>query len=155
MERSRWFPGKEAGDRVVDGDLEHLVERYGLRLLGLPSRSSGTEGPPRKWCRTPIGVSVGAVSADPGEESLLDSIRALAPALAEATLLHYWAGFSVEETARILRVPTGTVKSRLHRARAALGRALEDGGAISRVPTAAARPALPPPGAPLSKEDRS
>lgn len=56
------------------------------------------------------------------EPSLLAQIRALEPAHAEALLLHHWAGFSVEETARILRIPVGTVKSRLSRARAALHR---------------------------------
>ncbi len=54
------------------------------------------------------------------EPSLLAQIRALEPAHAEALLLHHWAGFSVEETAAILGIPVGTVKSRLWRARAAL-----------------------------------
>ena len=32
-------------------------------------------------------------------------------------LLHYLEGFSVAEVAQILRIPQGTVKSRLHHAR--------------------------------------
>jgi RNA polymerase sigma-70 factor (ECF subfamily) len=41
-------------------------------------------------------------------------------------VLHYGADFSVEQVAQQLRLPTGTVKSRLARARAALGVYLEE-----------------------------
>jgi RNA polymerase sigma-70 factor, ECF subfamily len=44
----------------------------------------------------------------------------------QVLVLHYGADLPVEEVARQLRVPTGTVKSRLARARAALGAYLED-----------------------------
>jgi RNA polymerase sigma-70 factor, ECF subfamily len=44
----------------------------------------------------------------------------------QVLVLHYAADLPVEEVARQLRVPTGTVKSRLARARAALGTYLED-----------------------------
>ena len=60
---------------------------------------------------------------------------ALAAALARLPLryrqvlvLHYGADLSVEETARQLGLPTGTVKSRLARGRAALQRQLTDHG---------------------------
>jgi DNA-directed RNA polymerase specialized sigma24 family protein len=41
-------------------------------------------------------------------------------------VLHYGADLSVEQVAQQLRLPTGTVKSRLARARAALGVYLEE-----------------------------
>ena len=44
----------------------------------------------------------------------------------QVLVLFYGADLSVEEVARQLRVPTGTVKSRLARARAALGAYLEE-----------------------------
>lgn len=47
----------------------------------------------------------------------------------EVLVLHYLAELSVEEMARVLRIPVGTVKGRLFRARAALEREL--GGAFS------------------------
>jgi RNA polymerase sigma-70 factor (ECF subfamily) len=43
-------------------------------------------------------------------------------------LLREVEGLSLEEIARVLRLPRGTVKSRLHRARARIGRALAEGG---------------------------
>jgi RNA polymerase sigma factor (sigma-70 family) len=44
----------------------------------------------------------------------------------EVLVLHYLAELPVEEMARTLRIPVGTVKGRLHRARAALERELRD-----------------------------
>jgi DNA-directed RNA polymerase specialized sigma24 family protein len=42
-------------------------------------------------------------------------------------VLHYGADLSVDQVAQQLRLPTGTVKSRLARARAALGAYLGQG----------------------------
>lgn len=47
-------------------------------------------------------------------------------------VLYYVEGYSVKEIAGILRVPQGTVKSRLSRGRQRLRRALEDGEAVER-----------------------
>jgi RNA polymerase sigma-70 factor (ECF subfamily) len=41
-------------------------------------------------------------------------------------LLFAWAAFSYEEIAQALAIPVGTVRSRLHRARAAVRAALPD-----------------------------
>ncbi|MGC8486641.1 MAG: RNA polymerase sigma factor [Clostridia bacterium] len=60
---------------------------------------------------------------------LLDAVQSLPPPYREATLLYYWASFDVRETAQMLRVSQGTVKSRLARSRERLKRWLgaEDG----------------------------
>jgi RNA polymerase sigma-70 factor (ECF subfamily) len=42
----------------------------------------------------------------------------------EAVVLHYFGGLSVAEVAEALRVSEGTIKSALHRARAALSEVL-------------------------------
>ena len=42
-----------------------------------------------------------------------------------SVVLHYVEGYSVEEIARIMRIPTGTVKSRLARAREKMKKELE------------------------------
>ena len=56
-----------------------------------------------------------------------NAIRALAPAHREVLGLAFGTGLSLPEVARVLRVPLGTVKSRLTAARAALCRVLEEG----------------------------
>lgn len=56
-----------------------------------------------------------------GEASaLFEAVEDLPPKLREVVALHHLMGFPVRECARLLRVPEGTVKSRLFRARAAL-----------------------------------
>jgi DNA-directed RNA polymerase specialized sigma24 family protein len=54
----------------------------------------------------------------------LDGVRHAVSALPEeqrgVVVLHYFAGCAVREIAEMLEIPAGTVKSRLHAARAAL-----------------------------------
>lgn len=70
------------------------------------------------------------LTADPAtagpDASTLDAVRRLSPALREAVVLHYYADLPVDEVARVLRRPVGTVKRRLFDARAALAVALEE-----------------------------
>jgi RNA polymerase sigma-70 factor (ECF subfamily) len=55
---------------------------------------------------------------------LLAGIASLPEAYRQILTLHYVELLSYEEVGEALRLPPGTVKNRLHRARAALGRAL-------------------------------
>jgi RNA polymerase sigma-70 factor (ECF subfamily) len=73
-----------------------------------------------------------AGSLDP-EETVIDNerkravheaIAQLSPPLREVVVLHYLEGLSVDEVAKILGIPVGTVLSRLARAREALRRTL-------------------------------
>lgn len=48
---------------------------------------------------------------------LLRALRSLPIELQVVVQLYYWEGFRVEEIGQIAKMPTGTVKSRLHRAR--------------------------------------
>lgn len=57
---------------------------------------------------------------------LYDAVMRLKLKIRITVVLHYIEGYSVEETAKILRVPTGTVKSRLHSGRTLLRKELED-----------------------------
>lgn len=57
---------------------------------------------------------------------LLDAVRRLPPRLSVVVLLHYFADLSVDEVARSLRRPSGTVKRQLSEARALLAHALGD-----------------------------
>jgi RNA polymerase sigma-70 factor (ECF subfamily) len=70
-----------------------------------------------------------AVTADPSEQAnlrltLADALAALAPEERAAVLLVDAEGLSYDEAAAVTGVPSGTIGSRLSRARAALRRAL-------------------------------
>ncbi len=54
------------------------------------------------------------------------ALAGLAPEFREVLILHEIQGFKYREIADILRLPLGTVKSRLHYAAAALRAALEE-----------------------------
>jgi RNA polymerase sigma-70 factor (ECF subfamily) len=69
-------------------------------------------------------AQVPAVSAD--RLDLHRALRRLAPRHREVLVLHYVAELSVDEVARQLRLPLGTVKSRLSRARNALAEQFGD-----------------------------
>ena len=60
------------------------------------------------------------------DDATLDAVRRLPAALRDVVLLHYYADLPVAEIARVLRRPTGTVKRRLHDARAQLAVTLEE-----------------------------
>ena len=66
--------------------------------------------------------SGGSHDADP---DLAHAILELAPPFREAILLHYYYGLSVAAIARVLELSPVTVRTRLHRGRGALRRALE------------------------------
>jgi RNA polymerase sigma factor (sigma-70 family) len=67
----------------------------------------------------------------PAEEPRLASaLEALATHERDALLLYAWADLSYDEIAEALAVPVGTVRSRLHRARAHLREALTEEEAL-------------------------
>jgi len=57
---------------------------------------------------------------------LVDALQELEPELRETVVLRYYLDHTVPEIARIVGIPTGTVKSRLHRALARLAELLGD-----------------------------
>ena len=59
------------------------------------------------------------LDADAQQRALAAALAALRPEEREVILLHAWAGLSDDEIAAALALPVGTVKSRLHRTRAA------------------------------------
>lgn len=65
-------------------------------------------------------------STAPAYDAVLDAVRRLTPHLRDVVLLHYYADLPVAEIAAVLHRPTGTVKSRLSDARAALALTLKD-----------------------------
>ena len=63
-----------------------------------------------------------------GRIEVREALGALPLDLREPVVLIDMFGASYAEAARVLRVPVGTVKSRVHRARQVLGRALQEPG---------------------------
>jgi RNA polymerase sigma-70 factor (ECF subfamily) len=65
-----------------------------------------------------------AVIDNERKRAVHEAIAQLSPPLREVVVLHYLEGLSVDEVAKVLGVPVGTVLSRLARAREALRRIL-------------------------------
>jgi RNA polymerase sigma-70 factor, ECF subfamily len=91
---------------------------------------------------TPLAhPSVGDASAELADRDLLDdALRRLTPEWRAVVVLHYYLGMPVPDVAVALRIPEGTVKSRLHRSIGAMRTSLAD----------ADRPASPLPGGQLA-----
>lgn len=66
-------------------------------------------------------LTAGLIQEGPQETSLWSQVRELKETHRVVLLLYYYEGYSVKEIAGMLRVPEGTVKSRLARAREELG----------------------------------
>ena len=67
-----------------------------------------------------VTEDVGERPAPQGDTELRLALDALPERYRLPLVLHYLEGFSVEDIARTLRMPSGTVKYRLHQARKAL-----------------------------------
>jgi RNA polymerase sigma-70 factor (ECF subfamily) len=89
------------------------VSRF--RRLSSGRRAARRHGPP---------PDVPALSPD--RVALVAALAGLPPAQRRAVVLHHVAGLSVQEVADETGAPTGTVKARLSRGRAALAAALTD-----------------------------
>jgi RNA polymerase sigma-70 factor, ECF subfamily len=76
----------------------------------------------RRWLAAlaRLGPPAHVPAVSPDRVDLHRALRRLAPRHREVLVLRYVAELSVEEVARQLRLPPGTVKSRLSRARSAL-----------------------------------
>lgn len=61
-----------------------------------------------------------------GHDGLWEAVCALPPERRAVVALFYYEGLPVDEIARVLGVPPGTVKSRLSRARAQLKEMLQE-----------------------------
>lgn len=70
--------------------------------------------------RNLVYAEVPEMAGEVPQSGLKEAIQALPEKLRLPIVLHYIEGMNVEETARILRIPVGTVKTRLRRARALL-----------------------------------
>lgn len=83
----------------------------------------------KRLCSSRRTPSLPAAAAAPGVEDpgLHDALAALDEKYRLPLTLHYMEGYSLEEISFLLRLPMGTVKSRMHVGRARLKRQLEEG----------------------------
>ena len=65
------------------------------------------------------------------DKGLHDALMALSPSLRLPVTLHYLEGYPLADVARMMRIPTGTVKSRLSRARKQLKETMLGEGMVS------------------------
>lgn len=86
------------------------------------------------WARTHLrrlSRERGTLQFEPGYEQrlpnpeLIEAVRALPTSYRAVIVARFFLDWSVEETARVLQIPEGTVKTRAHRALTKLRRALE------------------------------
>ena len=75
---------------------------------------------------TPDTLPEGSATFDEQDDTVTRAVMALPPGLKEATLLHWYQGMTLEEMARVLRLPRSTINYRLKKAKAILKKELED-----------------------------
>lgn len=74
-----------------------------------------------------LAHAAGTTGESPAHDPWLwDLVKRLPDRLRMPVLLHYYADLSIEDVARQLHLPKGTVKQRLHQARGLLHHAIED-----------------------------
>jgi RNA polymerase sigma-70 factor (ECF subfamily) len=128
----------EAQDVVQEAFARALARTQGLTDMDSPEawlRTVAINVVRRRWRRRKVFDTImlrdrpvqRLVESAPGPEraDLRDALAALPRTYREVIVLHYLADLPVDEVARLLSVPVGTVKSRLSRGRAALASQLE------------------------------
>lgn len=115
---TRAFAGRKRFDASRGGERPWL---FGIATNLLRRHYRDEERRLRAFAR----VQVPQDSASPDEPRLADALSALSREERDVLLLFAWADLAYEQIAAALGLPLGTVRSRLHRARAHLRAALE------------------------------
>ena len=116
---------------VVNGCRTALRRRSRLGLWSGAGTDDGLdEVAPIAGSGTPVGLAESAeasVLLSEEQRTVAVVLRKLPRRQLEAVVLRYYLDLSIEETAQVMGVSTGTVKSTTHRALAAVGRTLKEG----------------------------
>ena len=101
--------------------LDRIVAREAIRQTRGSGLTSLFRGEPADWTEFPAALPEPAEMA-----TLRAALGRLSPDHRAVIALHLYAGYSVDETARVLQVPFDTVRSRLRAARERLRRELAE-----------------------------
>jgi RNA polymerase sigma-70 factor (ECF subfamily) len=150
----------EAQDVVQEAFARALARPGGLSDVDSPEawlRTVAVNVVRRRWRRRKLLDTIllrdrpitRLVQAAPGPEraDLRQAMATLPEPFRQVVVLHYFADLPVDEISALLEVPTGTIKSRLSRARAALAERLGDYTTEGDGPADAVPPAGSPGGA--------
>ena len=96
----------------------HRTERADYRALSRSAPDAAVDGP--------ADLVAARVTAAAARAQLASALARLAPADRDVLLLFAWGQLSYDEVATALRIPVGTVRSRLNRARRKVREALGD-----------------------------
>jgi RNA polymerase sigma-70 factor (ECF subfamily) len=108
--------------------LHRIVARRALDRAAVLKRRRARETPVEEAAE--IAAPHGASAEEAARARRMEALvrERLSDAQRVVVTLFYWEGRSVEQVAETLGMPTGTVKTHLHRARAALREAIEECG---------------------------
>lgn len=95
-----------------------FFETWLIRILINQCKSSFRKRPPD------AALTADIPGPEPDRSPVLEALESLPPKPRIAIELHYIEGYSIKECARMLGVPEGTVKWRLHQGRKRLARAI-------------------------------
>jgi RNA polymerase sigma-70 factor (ECF subfamily) len=101
---------------------EDYLQTWVIRILINVCRSAYR----RRGREFPVESPPERASSGGGDPGLRQAVLKLPEALRLPIVLHYTEGYEIAEIARMLRLPSGTVKSRMRKARALLKQALSE-----------------------------
>ena len=131
--RSYLNDDQEAEDAVQDALIRAWEKRNTLRDLNqfkpwmtriLSNRCKDILRKRRRWSFYPLEEDTVQVELPETENAVMESMKKLRPELRIVMTLHYVDGYSIQEMADALGIPTGTVKTRMRSARKQLSRTL-------------------------------
>src|SRR5580698_5933253 len=121
--RGRYQPGRSDARPWLYGISTKVISQQ-LRAEGRRAHllAAVATASPAEFAADDIGDQIAAQRL---HQELLGVLAGLSPADRELVLLVAWAELSYEEVALALQIPIGTVRSRLHRVRAKVRRAID------------------------------
>ena len=78
----------------------------------------------KRWSFFPLEEETVQVEMPETENAVTEAMKKLKPELRIVMTLHYVDGYSIQEMAEALGIPTGTIKTRMRNARKQLSRTL-------------------------------